>query len=371
MASRIPPGASRGRPAVQCGSDRPGSGGAHGLSRAGRASRAAFSLDVSAGGGLCRSARAAPLSRRGEARAAATARAAGTPAGRHRGGPGTGARCRAAHLHGQRGRSPFAGPRLRALPAPGGSAQTTSATSGWLSGRSRSRRLDTNRRLRAVIPRLGLLPSSAWFAYPAVLAVQARGLWGVWDSELVGDTGFSWRPPSSGGRSKTNWPVALTALRDVLRPGGDAYAAHQRLLIAVRRRCWFGGAAALLPAPVARLMRAGGPRADRARHARRSPHAALLAGTRSAHLDRAVATRMGAGASQRRVGTERGAHGGWCPCVAMAERVAGRRAARDAGLRLAQRGCALLVAALRGRGYSRSINRVTSCARRCTTRRPW
>jgi hypothetical protein len=47
---------------------------------------------------------------------------------------------------------------------------------------------------RGLAERLGRLPSSPWFAYPAVLLVQVRALWGIWHDDLSpGDTAGYWQ----------------------------------------------------------------------------------------------------------------------------------------------------------------------------------
>jgi hypothetical protein len=70
--------------------------------------------------------------------------------------------------------------------------------------------------------RLAALPSSKWFAYPVLLAVQARAMWGLWDKDLTsGDTAgyaaqawlwphdlqvhFAWSPLYTAFYGTINW----------------------------------------------------------------------------------------------------------------------------------------------------------------------
>jgi hypothetical protein len=112
--------------------------------------------------------------------------------------------------------------------------------------------------------RLGRLPSSPWFAYPAVFLVQARALWGIWahDDLSPGDTAGYWQWADLWfDHEQVNivWSPLYTAGLGTLRwlSGDDATVAiplHRALialavallLLAVLRR--------LLPAPVALLV---------------------------------------------------------------------------------------------------------------------
>jgi hypothetical protein len=110
--------------------------------------------------------------------------------------------------------------------------------------------------------RLGRLPSSPWFAYPAVFLVQARALWGIWHDDLSpGDTAGYWQWADlwfDHEQVNVVWSPLYTAGLGTLRwlTGDDATVAipaHRALiafavallLLAVLRR--------LLPAPIALL----------------------------------------------------------------------------------------------------------------------
>jgi hypothetical protein len=111
--------------------------------------------------------------------------------------------------------------------------------------------------------RLGRLPSSPWFAYPAVFLVQARALWGIWHDDLSpGDTAGYWQWADlwfDHEQVNIAWSPLYTAGLGALRwlSGDDATVAiplHRALialavallLLAVMRR--------LLPAPIALLV---------------------------------------------------------------------------------------------------------------------
>lgn len=112
--------------------------------------------------------------------------------------------------------------------------------------------------------RLGRLPSSPWFAYPAVFLVQARALWGIWanDDLSPGDTAGYWQWADLWfDHQQVNivWSPLYTAGLGTLRwlSGDDATVAiplHRALialavallLLAVLRR--------LLPAAIALLV---------------------------------------------------------------------------------------------------------------------
>ena len=117
---------------------------------------------------------------------------------------------------------------------------------------------------RGFAQRLGRLPSSPWFAYPVVLLVQARALWGIWanDDLSPGDTAGYWQWADLWfDHEKVNiaWSPLYTAGLGTLRwlTGDDATVAiplHRALiaiavallLLAVLRR--------LLPKPIALLV---------------------------------------------------------------------------------------------------------------------
>jgi hypothetical protein len=88
--------------------------------------------------------------------------------------------------------------------------------------------------------RISRLPASAWFAYPIVLGLQARALWGIWDNDLtVGDTAGYWQHADlwfDHLQVNIAWSPVYTAFLGTLRMlfGDDAVTAvtvHRVLIV--------------------------------------------------------------------------------------------------------------------------------------------
>jgi hypothetical protein len=119
------------------------------------------------------------------------------------------------------------------------------------------------RRGNRAIERLLVLPSSKWFAYPVLLAVQARAMWGLWDKDLTsGDTAsyFSmatlWHDHLQVNLA---WSPLYTAYYGTVRwlVGGDAVTAtvlHRAIIVLVLALLVLALLRRLLPAAIALLV---------------------------------------------------------------------------------------------------------------------
>jgi hypothetical protein len=112
------------------------------------------------------------------------------------------------------------------------------------------------------LERVSLLPSSKWFAYPALLAVQARAMWGLWDKDLTtGDTaGYFQNASLWYDHDQVNivWSPLYTVFYGSVRRlvGGDAVTAtivHRAIIVLALALLVLALFRRLLPAAIALL----------------------------------------------------------------------------------------------------------------------
>lgn len=113
------------------------------------------------------------------------------------------------------------------------------------------------------VHRLAALPASKWFAYPALLAVQARAMWGLWDKDLTaGDTsGYSAFASLWYQHDQVNlaWSPLYTAYYGTIRGlvGGDIVTAtlvHRAVIVLVLAVLVLALLRRLLPPAIALLV---------------------------------------------------------------------------------------------------------------------